>query len=154
MTYRLSIYRHFWKISISISISIWSYLKISISISISIRQFCKISISIKYRINSNLAYRTGLAGTQRKYSFSYSFGGGGQVKVDLSYAHCESLQLLPSGLVCLCETPLQAGVAWGLDVGLHFNGGLLIFLAEKGADRGLAVSTRASKLGRIKSSIS
>ena len=42
---------------------------------------------------------TFLAGTQRKYSFSYSFGGGGQVKVDLSYAHCESLQLLPSGLV-------------------------------------------------------
>merc|ERR1712177_23534 len=34
--------------------------KISISISISIRQFCKISISIKYRIDSNLAYRTGL----------------------------------------------------------------------------------------------
>ena len=27
---------------------------------ISIRQFCKISISIKYRIDSNLAYRTGL----------------------------------------------------------------------------------------------
>merc|ERR1712012_1511075 len=34
--------------------------KISTSISISIRQFCKISISIKYRIDSNLAYRTGL----------------------------------------------------------------------------------------------
>merc|ERR1719422_1563428 len=34
--------------------------KISISIFISIRQFCKISISIKYRIDSNLAYRTGL----------------------------------------------------------------------------------------------
>merc|ERR1711962_1988778 len=33
---------------------------ISISISISIRQFCKISISIRYRIDSNLAYRTGL----------------------------------------------------------------------------------------------
>ena len=31
-----------------------------ILISISIRQFCKISISIKYRIDSNLAYRTGL----------------------------------------------------------------------------------------------
>ena len=41
--YRLSIYRHFWKISISI----WSFLKISISISISIRQFWKISISIR-----------------------------------------------------------------------------------------------------------
>ena len=48
------------KISISISISIWWFWKISISISISIRQFCKISISIKYRIDSNLAYRTGL----------------------------------------------------------------------------------------------
>ena len=45
---------------ISISISIWWFWKISISISISIRQFCKISISIKYRIDSNLAYRTGL----------------------------------------------------------------------------------------------
>ena len=50
--YRLSIYRHFWQISVSISISIWSFLKISISIrqfwkiSISIRQFWKISISI------------------------------------------------------------------------------------------------------------
>ena len=63
MTYRLSIYWPFWKISISISISIWSYLKISISISISIRQFCKISISIKYRIDSNLAYQTGLCVT-------------------------------------------------------------------------------------------
>merc|ERR1711928_23844 len=48
------------KISISISISIWWFWKISISISISIRQFCKISISLKYRIDSNLAYRTGL----------------------------------------------------------------------------------------------
>ena len=46
------------KISISISISIWWFWKISISISI--RQFCKILISIKYRIDSNLAYRTGL----------------------------------------------------------------------------------------------
>ena len=54
------------------------------------------------------------------------------------------------------QNALQAGVAQGLDVGLHFNGRLLIFLVEKGAaaDRGLAVSTRASKLGRIKSSIS
>ena len=49
--YRLSIYRHFWKISISIwsflkiSISIWSFLKISISIST--RQFWKISILIR-----------------------------------------------------------------------------------------------------------
>jgi len=51
------------KISISISISIWWFWKISISISISIRQFCKISISIKYRIDSNLAYRTGLPTT-------------------------------------------------------------------------------------------
>ena len=31
--------------------------------------------------------------------FHTHLGGGGQVKVDLSYAHCESLQLLPSGLV-------------------------------------------------------
>ena len=35
-----------------------------LEISISIRQFCKISISIKYRIDSNLAYRTGLRGGQ------------------------------------------------------------------------------------------
>ena len=58
MTYRLSIYRHFWKISISISISIWLFLKISISISISIsiRQFQK----YRYRYR-NLAYRTGLS---------------------------------------------------------------------------------------------
>ena len=75
--------------------------------------------------------------------FHTHLGGGGQVKVDLSFAHCESLQLLSSGLVFVL----------GLDVGLHFNGRLLIFLAEKGADRGLAVSTRASKIGRIKSSI-
>ena len=34
--------------------------ELPISISISIRQFCKISISIKYRIDLNLAYRTGL----------------------------------------------------------------------------------------------
>ena len=52
------------KISISISISIWWFWKISISISISIRQFCKISLSIKYRIDSNLAYRTGLGSGQ------------------------------------------------------------------------------------------
>merc|ERR1712203_830964 len=50
------------KISILISISIWSFWRISISISI--RQFCKISISIKYRIDSNLAYRTGLGITE------------------------------------------------------------------------------------------
>ena len=37
MTYRLSIYRHFWKISISISITIRQFWKISISI----RQFQK-----------------------------------------------------------------------------------------------------------------
>ena len=55
--YRLSIYRHVLKISISISISIRSLLKISISIktfieisiSISIRTFLKISISISIR---------------------------------------------------------------------------------------------------------
>ena len=55
------------KISISISISIWWFWKISISISISIRQFCKISISIKYRIDSNLAYRTGLRHAEHPY---------------------------------------------------------------------------------------
>ena len=53
--------RLFWKISISIGL----FWKISISIrrfwkiSISIRRFRKISISIKYRIDKNLAYRTG-----------------------------------------------------------------------------------------------
>ena len=60
------------KISISISISIWWFWKISISISISIRQFCKISISIKYRIDSNLAYRTGLPPIQ----WLQDMGGG------------------------------------------------------------------------------
>ena len=65
--------RTIWKILILISISTWSFLKISISIwtflnisisiSISIREFCKISISIKYRIDWNLAYRTGLCTT-------------------------------------------------------------------------------------------
>ena len=49
MTYQLSIYRHFWKISISISISIWSYLKISISI----RQFKK----YRYRYGDFGKYR-------------------------------------------------------------------------------------------------
>ena len=44
--YRLSIYRHFQKISISISISIRHFWKISVSISISTRRFWKISISI------------------------------------------------------------------------------------------------------------
>jgi len=50
--YRLSVYRHFLKISISISISIRSLLKISISISISIRTFLKISISISISIRA------------------------------------------------------------------------------------------------------
>ena len=45
----------FWKISISIR-RFWKIL-----ISISIRRFRKISISIKYRIDWNLAYRTGLS---------------------------------------------------------------------------------------------
>ena len=57
MTYRLSIYRHFWKISISISISIWSYLKISISISISIRQFQKYRYRYRYRYGDFGKYR-------------------------------------------------------------------------------------------------
>ena len=39
--------------------------------SISIRQFCKISISIKYRIDSNLAYRTGLDGDEDVDDKSY-----------------------------------------------------------------------------------
>merc|ERR1711972_621315 len=47
--------------------------KISISISISIRQFCKISISIKYRIDSNLAYRTGLGLTAILRGFHITF---------------------------------------------------------------------------------
>ena len=55
MTYRLSIYRHFWKISISISI--WSYLKISISISISIRQFQKYRYRYRYRYGDFGKYR-------------------------------------------------------------------------------------------------
>ena len=45
--YRLSIYRHVLKISISISISIKTFIEISISISI--RTFLKISISISIR---------------------------------------------------------------------------------------------------------
>ena len=45
--YRLSTYRPFLKVSISISISKWPFLKISISISI--RPFLKISISISIR---------------------------------------------------------------------------------------------------------
>ena len=50
MTYRLSIYRHFWKnIDIDIDIDM-EKLKISISISISIGQFWKISISISISI--------------------------------------------------------------------------------------------------------
>ena len=64
------------KISISISISIWWFWKISISISISIRQFCKISISIKYRIDSNLAYRTGLGATHILFSLAERKWGG------------------------------------------------------------------------------
>ena len=52
----------FFRIALSISISIWWFWKISISI----RQFCKISISIKYRIDSNLAYRTGLSPLERR----------------------------------------------------------------------------------------
>ena len=50
--YRLSIYRHFLKISIPISISVRSLLKISISISIPIRTFWKISISISISIRA------------------------------------------------------------------------------------------------------
>ena len=52
--YRLSIYRHVLKISISISISIRSLLKISISISISIKTFIEISISISISIRTFL----------------------------------------------------------------------------------------------------
>jgi len=48
--------RLFWKILILISISIGLFWKISILI----RRFRKILISIKYRIDWNLAYRTGL----------------------------------------------------------------------------------------------
>ena len=44
--------------------------------------------------------------------------------------------------VGLCETPLQAGVARGLDVGLHFNGRLLIFLAERAGRLYPRVQTR------------
>ena len=55
MTYRLSIYRHFWKISISISMSIWSFLKISISISI--RQFQKYRYRHRYRYGGFGKYR-------------------------------------------------------------------------------------------------
>ena len=44
-----------------------------LEISISIRQFCKISISIKYRIDSNLAYRTGLEYTVKKSSTGYDW---------------------------------------------------------------------------------
>ena len=54
-----------WKISISI----WWFWKISISI----RQFCKISISIKYRIDSNLAYRTGLGGGEGAVAVNFAF---------------------------------------------------------------------------------
>ena len=53
MTYRLSIYRHFWKISISISISIWSFLKISISI----RQFQKYRYRYRYGDFGKYRYR-------------------------------------------------------------------------------------------------
>ena len=53
MTYRLSIYRHFWKISISISISIWSYLKISISI----RQFKKYRYRYRHQYGDFGKYR-------------------------------------------------------------------------------------------------
>ena len=60
--------RLFWKILISISIGLFRNISISIrrfwKISISIRRFWKISISIKYRIDSNLAYRTGLSETK------------------------------------------------------------------------------------------
>ena len=50
---RLSIYRHFWKMSISISISIWSYLKISISI----RQYKKYWYRYWYRYGDFGKYR-------------------------------------------------------------------------------------------------
>ena len=73
----------FWKISISILISIRSIREISIlisistwwfwKISISIRQFCKISISIIYRIDSNLAYRTGLGGGEGAVAVNFAF---------------------------------------------------------------------------------
>ena len=55
MTYRLSIYRHFWKISISISIR--QFWKISISISISIRQFQKYWYRYRYRYGGFGKYR-------------------------------------------------------------------------------------------------
>ena len=54
--YWLSIYWHFWKISISTR----RFWKISLLILTSTRTFWKILISIKYRLDKNLAYRTGL----------------------------------------------------------------------------------------------
>ena len=53
LTYRLSIYRHFWKISISIR----QFWKISISISISIRQFQKYRYRYRYRYGDFGKYR-------------------------------------------------------------------------------------------------
>ena len=53
MTYRLSIYRHFWKISISIR----QFWKISISISISIRQFQKYRYRYRYGGFGKYRYR-------------------------------------------------------------------------------------------------
>ena len=70
MTYRLSIYRHFWKISI------WSFLKISISISISIRQFWKISISISISIRQFQKYR---------YRYRYRYGDFGKYRYRYRY---------------------------------------------------------------------
>merc|ERR1712012_1435232 len=61
--------------------------KISISISISIRQFCKISISIKYRIDSNLAYRTGL-GVALITRLGWTFSQGSETKERPNHAPC------------------------------------------------------------------
>ena len=73
--------RLFWKILILISIGLFWKISISIrrfwkiSISIAIRRFRKISISIEYCIDWNLAYRTGLGGTEEGLWIGWTMGG-------------------------------------------------------------------------------
>ena len=84
--YRLSIYRHFWKILISI----WSFLKISISISISIRQFWKISISKSISIRQfwkiSISISISIRQFQKyRYRYRYRYGGFGKYRYRYRY---------------------------------------------------------------------
>ena len=84
--YRLSIYRHFWKISIST----WSFLKISISISI----FTKISLSISISIFFRFALSVSISiFSKMTTSISIFFKSVDISTIDIRYRYIEQAYL-------------------------------------------------------------